>query len=84
MSPRTNRARTGRSPLRLTPRERQVLALLGHGLDNATIAEHLCISRHTLQHHLTAIYAKLGGVSRPQAVVFAIRQGLAGPPPRAG
>ena len=57
----------------LTSREREVLACLAEGLDNPAIAARLFISRHTLQHHLTAIYAKLGVTSRYQAIIYALQ-----------
>lgn len=63
---------------RLSPRQRQVLALLAQGLGNEDIAQQLCVSKHTLQHHITAIYTKLGGLSRAEAIVYAIRHGYAG------
>jgi DNA-binding NarL/FixJ family response regulator len=63
----------------LTPRELDVLRLLGRGLDNPTIAARLLISPHTLHRHIMSIYAKLGGASRPQAILYAIRHQLADP-----
>ena len=63
----------------LTPREQDVLRLLGQGLDNPTIAARLTISPHTLHRHLMSIYAKLGGASRAQAIVYAIKHRLADP-----
>ena len=63
----------------LTPRELDVLRLLGHGLDNPTIAARLCVSPHTLRRHLMSIYAKLGGASRAQAILYAIRHHITDP-----
>lgn len=65
----------GASPRPLTAREREVLSLLTQGLRNAAIAERLFISKYTLQHHLRAIYAKLGVSSRSQAILHALRAG---------
>jgi len=57
----------------LTPSERQVLALLAQGLDNAAIAEQLVITKRTVQNHVSAIYGKLGVTSRTEAMLYAIR-----------
>jgi two-component system response regulator DegU len=40
----------------LTPSERQVLSLLAQGLDNAAIAEHLVVTKRTIQNHISNIY----------------------------
>jgi two-component system nitrate/nitrite response regulator NarL len=60
----------------LTPRERQVLALLAEGLANKAIAARLGISDHTAKFHVNAILGKLGVDSRAEAVVRAVRAGL--------
>ena len=60
----------------LTPRERQVLALLVEGLSNAAIARRLGISDHTAKFHVTAVMQKLGAGTRTEAVVKAARRGL--------
>jgi DNA-binding NarL/FixJ family response regulator len=65
----------------LTEREREITTLLAQGLSNKQIADHLIISETTVSHHLTAIFHKLGTVSRLELVVFAYRHGLAHPPP---
>lgn len=57
----------------LSPRERQVLALLGEGLSNSEIADRLVISRKTAEHHVGRILAKLGVRSRAQAAAYAAR-----------
>lgn len=60
----------------LTRRERQVLALIGEGLNNATIAERLTISADTVKSHVRSILEKLNLRDRTQAAVFAVRAGL--------
>ncbi|AXE39489.1 response regulator transcription factor [Acidipropionibacterium virtanenii] len=50
-----------RTPLdELTAREREVLELIGQGLTNATIAEHLVITDGAVEKHIQRIFAKLG------------------------
>ncbi|GAA1971898.1 hypothetical protein GCM10009838_34180 [Catenulispora subtropica] len=44
----------------LTPRERQVLALMAEGRDNATIAARLVITENAVHKHVGNIFAKLG------------------------
>lgn len=63
-------------PDELTPRERQVLALLVEGLSNPAIAQRLGISDHTAKFHVTAVMQKLGARTRTEAVVKAARRGL--------
>jgi DNA-binding NarL/FixJ family response regulator len=60
----------------LTPREREVLALLSEGLANKAIAARLGISDHTAKFHVNAILSKLGVDSRAEAIVRAARLGL--------
>jgi DNA-binding CsgD family transcriptional regulator len=57
----------------LTPRERDLLALVAEGLDNAQIAARLGISGKTVRNHVTSIYAKLGVETRAQAIVLVHR-----------
>ena len=64
------------SPEALTPREREVLALLAEGLSNKAIADRLAISEHTAKFHVNAVLAKLGVQRRTEAVVRAARLGL--------
>jgi len=61
----------------LTPRELEVLRLLANGLDNTAIAERLIVTKRTVQNHISTIYGKLGVSSRAEAMLFAIRHGLA-------
>ncbi len=60
----------------LTPREREVLALLSQGLPNKAIAERLAISDQTVKFHVASIYGKLGASNRTDAVRRAVRQGI--------
>ncbi len=60
----------------LTPREREVLALVVEGLSNKAIAQRLQISEHTAKFHVNAILTKLGAQRRVEAVVRAARLGL--------
>jgi len=64
------------APERLTPRELEVLALLGEGLSNRSIADRLGISERTAKFHASSILAKLGAESRAEAIVRAARLGL--------
>jgi DNA-binding NarL/FixJ family response regulator len=61
----------------LSPREREVLALIAVGLDNAQIAGRLNISPRTAKNHVSNILAKLAVPNRIQAAVYAVRNGLA-------
>jgi DNA-binding NarL/FixJ family response regulator len=63
----------------LTPREREVLALVARGASNRQIAETLVVSERTARTHVSAILSKLGLVSRTQAALWAVREGM---PPR--
>jgi len=49
----------------LSPREREILALISEGLGNAEIAEHLSISDKTVRNHVSPIFGKLGVYARP-------------------
>ncbi len=60
----------------LTPREREVLQLIGEGLSNQEIAERLGLSIHTVQSHRIHIMNKLGLHNRAQLVSYAVRLGL--------
>jgi len=60
----------------LTPREREVLMLLGQGLDNRVIAERLGVAYSTVRTHVQALIEKLGARSRLEAVAKASAAGL--------
>jgi DNA-binding NarL/FixJ family response regulator len=55
---------------RLTERERELLRLLGSGLDNAAIADKLEVTTKTVEYHITNILSKLNVASRLEAVVW--------------
>ena len=74
--PRGKRASTQTNPHQLTAREIEVLMLLCEGLKNSEIAERLCRSVRTVDHHLAAVFAKLGVASRSEAVAAALHAGI--------
>ncbi|HUK73358.1 MAG TPA: response regulator transcription factor [Streptosporangiaceae bacterium] len=76
--PSANARRGGRSPDwgTLTTREREVLFLMGEGLDPRAIAERLVISLHTARGHVKNIMMKLDAHSQLEVVVVATRAGL--------
>ncbi|MET9312844.1 MULTISPECIES: response regulator transcription factor [unclassified Kribbella] len=63
----------------LTPRELEVLTLMGQGLSNAEIATALTLSEATVKTHAARIFAKLTLRDRSQAVVLAYETGLITP-----
>lgn len=60
----------------LTPREREVLALLAAGMSNQEIAERLVLSIGTVRLHVSNILAKLGAPNRTSAAIIALKHGL--------
>jgi DNA-binding NarL/FixJ family response regulator len=70
----------GQEPLdRLTPREREVLVLIGRGFSNKRIAGELELSEKTVKTHVGHVLAKLGVTDRTQAAVVAVRAGIVSP-----
>jgi DNA-binding NarL/FixJ family response regulator len=63
----------------LTPRELEVLTLVGHGLSNTELAGELHLSEATVKTHVAHIFAKLELRDRAQAVVLAYETGLVSP-----
>ena len=65
----------------LTPREREVLALVGDGLNNDEIGAAMFLSPATARTHVSHAMQKLGARDRAQLVVIAYQTGLASPQP---
>jgi DNA-binding NarL/FixJ family response regulator len=60
----------------LTPREREILGLVGRGMSNQEIAEHLVLSPLTAKTHVSRLFTKLDVRDRAQLVVLAYETGL--------
>ncbi len=56
-------------PVTLTEREREIIALVGQGLSNKSIADRLSISDITVRHHLTSIFNKVGVSNRQKLLI---------------
>ena len=70
------RPATRTNPFGLTAREAEIAGLIAGGLRNAEIAAKLFLSAKTVEHHISAILAKLGVRSRAEAAREAARLGL--------
>ena len=83
--PRGPRPATSAGPAGLTPRQLDVLTLLAEGATNAEIARQLVIAPKTVDHHVSAVLAKLGVASRREAAAAAagLGVGVSAPPDRA-
>jgi DNA-binding CsgD family transcriptional regulator len=78
--PRGRRAATRANPAGLTERELEVLRLVAAGLSNGDIAARLFLSQRTVDHHVSAILAKLGVGSRREVAPAAAGLGIDLPP----
>lgn len=65
-----------KNDVRLTKRERDVLALLVKGHTNKEMAEAMFISEKTVKNHLTSIFRKLGVKDRTQAAVYSLKNNI--------
>jgi ATP/maltotriose-dependent transcriptional regulator MalT len=79
--PGTQPTRRAAFPDGLTPREIEVLGLLGAGLSNREIAERLVVSVRTVGRHVDNIYGKIGVHERSKARRYAQDRGLVASPP---
>ena len=60
----------------LSPRQKEILNMIGRGLPNREIADILGISVTVVKEHITTLYAKLGAANRTEAVAIALRKHL--------
>ena len=72
----SSRAQGGKLAFGLTPREREVFALVAAGCSNKEIARQCTVSEETIKHHLTRIFDKVGVSNRTELAMVAARQGL--------
>lgn len=76
----SSRAAGGANAYGLTPREREVLALVAAGYANKDIARKFAVSEETIKHHLTRIFDKVGVSNRVELARLAAERGLIDPP----
>ena len=60
----------------LTPRETEILTLIGQGMSNKAVARHLGISVHTVKFHLESLFDRLGATNRAEAVAKGLLGGV--------
>lgn len=77
--PRGPTSSTRANAIGLTQRQVQVLELVSEGLSNPEIADRLCISAKTAEHHVSALMTRLEATTRREAAANARRLGLLGP-----
>jgi DNA-binding CsgD family transcriptional regulator/pimeloyl-ACP methyl ester carboxylesterase len=63
-------------PVRLSPRETEVLRLIAAGKSNQQIADELVLSPRTVERHISNLYAKIGAHRKTEAAAYAFRHGL--------
>jgi len=76
LPPEIARRLTSKILSQLSPRESEVLKLLGKGLSNKEVASELKLSEATVKGHVTGVLAKLGVADRTQAILAAIKRGI--------
>jgi DNA-binding NarL/FixJ family response regulator len=69
-------SRAGRVPDALSPREREILQMVGRGMPNKVIAARLEISEKTVKAHLTSVFRAIGVTDRTQAALWAEKHGI--------
>jgi DNA-binding NarL/FixJ family response regulator len=73
------RAAHSNLPGQITPRERDILTALGHGMTNREIAAHLHLAESTVKNYIGRIFTKLDARDRVHATIIAFRAGLVDP-----
>lgn len=68
--------RLARRPVRLSPRERQIVTFITAGCSNQQIANCLGLKTQTIKNHLCRMYSKLGVSNRVHLAVFAVAHGM--------
>jgi DNA-binding NarL/FixJ family response regulator len=76
LSPDVARRLAGRVLTQLSPREVEVLALIGKGLSNKEVGSQLNVAEATVKGHVTSLLSKLGVSDRTQAILAGIKRGI--------